>query len=138
MTFAFCSLTAFAGLYIPFFYVQKYSLAYLPRGDMNIAAYTPVLLNAGSVIGRIIPAFAADEFGLLNIYTFCTACTTIMGFAWIGCTNLGGIVAFCLLYGMFCGFSAALQPAVLASLAPEPGLIGTWVGMGGFLEPWDY
>lgn len=131
--FAVASFAGFMGLYIPFFYIQQYAYTHGVT-TIDLAFYMLAILNAGSVIGRIVPGFVADEFGLLNTYTGCTVRASIFAFGWIACHNFGSIVAFSLLYGFFSGCAAALQPAVLASLCPEPNLVGTWVGMGSLFS----
>lgn len=131
--FALASFTGFMGLYIPFFYIQQYTTHYA-GADSDLAFYTLAILNAGSVIGRVVPGFIADQVGLLNTYTASTVGATILAFAWIACRNMGGIIAFAIIYGFFAGCAAALQPAVLASLCSEANLVGTWVGMGSLFS----
>jgi predicted MFS family arabinose efflux permease len=131
--FAIASFAGFLGLYVPFFYIQQYSSSFA-RVNEDLAFYTLVILNAGSVAGRIAPALVADRIGLLNTYTASTIGATILAFAWIACRSIGGIIAFALVYGFFAGFAAALQPAVLAALCTEANMIGTWVGMGSLFS----
>jgi predicted MFS family arabinose efflux permease len=118
--FAIASFAGFLGLYVPFFYIQQYSSSFA-RVNEDLAFYTLVILNAGSVAGRIAPALVADRIGLLNTYTASTIGATILAFAWIACRSIGGI-------------AAALQPAVLAALCTEANMIGTWVGMGSLFS----
>ncbi|KAK3669840.1 hypothetical protein LTR78_010298 [Recurvomyces mirabilis] len=132
--FAVASFTGFLGLYIPFFYIQEYALAHGMKTMPDLASSTLAILNAGSVIGRIVPGFIADEIGLLNTYLTCTFGAALCGFIWIACKSIGGIVVFTIFYGFFSGCAAALQPAVLASLAPQPNIVGTWVGMGSLFS----
>ncbi len=51
--FALGTFFGFMGLYIPFFYVQIYSIKENILGE-NLAFYLLVLLNAGSFFGRIV------------------------------------------------------------------------------------
>jgi predicted MFS family arabinose efflux permease len=131
--FAVASFAGFLGLYVPFFYIQQYSSSFAGVNE-NLAFYTLVVLNAGSVFGRIAPGLVADKIGLLNTYTASTVGAAILAFAWIACRSIGGIIAFALIYGFFAGFAAALQPAVLAALCTEANMIGTWVGMGSLFS----
>jgi predicted MFS family arabinose efflux permease len=131
--FALASFAGFLGLYVPFFYIQQYSSSFAGVKE-DLAFYTLVILNAGSVFGRVAPALIADRIGLLNTYTASTIGAAVLVFAWIACRSIGGIIAFALAYGFFAGFAAALQPAVLAALCTEANRIGTWVGMGSLLS----
>jgi predicted MFS family arabinose efflux permease len=131
--FALASFAGFLGLYVPFFYIQQYSSSFAGVND-DLAFYTLVILNAGSVFGRIAPALIADRVGLLNTCTASTIGAAVLAFAWIACRSIGGIIAFALFYGFFAGFAAALQPAVLTALCAEANMIGTWVGMGSLFS----
>ncbi|GAB7322744.1 hypothetical protein MBLNU13_g05326t2 [Cladosporium sp. NU13] len=131
--FALASFAGFMGLYVPFFYIQQYSSSII-GAEGDLAFYTLAMLNAGSVVGRIVPGFIADHLGLLNTYTISTVGAAILAFAWIACRSMSGIIAFAIFYGFFAGCAAALQPAVLASLCTEANLVGTWVGMGSLFS----
>lgn len=131
--FALASFAGFMGLYIPFFYIQQFTASFTDA-DPDLVFYTLAILNAGSVVGRVIPGFIADQVGLLNIYAASTVGAAILAFAWIACRSITSIVVFAILYGFCAGCAAALQPAVLASLCPESNLVGTWVGMGSLFS----
>ena len=49
----------YAGLYVPFFYVASYGNNIGVRAD--IAFYLLIILNAASILGRILPPFVADK-----------------------------------------------------------------------------
>lgn len=84
------------GLYIPFFYIQQYTTHH-DGANSDLAFYTLAILNAGSVIGRVVPGFIADQVGLLNTYTASTVGATILAFAWIAYRNMGVIIAFAII-----------------------------------------
>lgn len=131
LVFSVASFTAFMGLYIPFFYIQQYTEAHVvPAKSDKFAPYMLTFLNAGSVAGRIVPGFVADELGLLNTMIICTTGAMVCAFIWLVCDSFGSITALAIFYGFFSGTFVSLQPAVLSSLSPEPSSIGTWVGMG--------
>ena len=52
----------YTGLYVPFFYVEAYANNIGIHG--SLAFYMLIILNAASVLGRIIPPFIADKYVL--------------------------------------------------------------------------
>ncbi|EED23495.1 monocarboxylate transporter, putative [Talaromyces stipitatus ATCC 10500] len=55
----------FIGLYIPFYYVEQYALNLGISTDLSF--YMLVIMNAGSVPGRILPSIIADKIGNLSV-----------------------------------------------------------------------
>lgn len=120
---------AFLALYVPFFYITLYATSHKLVGE-GFAPYLVTLLNAGSIVGRIVPNALADRFGSLNVAICCMAASAILNFAWLGVGNMAGLVVYVLLYGAFSGGVVSLTPSVLTSLAPDLGQVGTRMGMG--------
>lgn len=68
-------------------------------------------MNSGAVISRLLGGVIADRWGILNTGIPVTCLTAILIFLMLVATSGGGIVAFCLLYGLlryaapfeFCG-----------------------------------
>jgi hypothetical protein len=54
----------------------------------------------------------AAKFGVLNIIIFMTFGTGVLVFALLGITNVGGVVAFAILYGFFSGGGLSFLPSV--------------------------
>jgi MFS family permease len=72
--FSFFSLglfLSFAGLYVPIFYIIIFAENHL-QIDPNMSFYLLPLLNAASVLGRILPGLWADRFGSLELIITCT------------------------------------------------------------------
>ncbi|KAK5119243.1 hypothetical protein LTR85_007857 [Meristemomyces frigidus] len=124
-------LPLFAGLYIPYFYAQVFSINtdIMPPGSAYLNEYLIVLLNTGSFFGRLFPNILADRIGPLNTMVPCTLVTALLAFTWIAVTTQAGMIAFCLFYGFFSGAVCALLPVVWASLCPDMKLLGTRTGM---------
>lgn len=119
---------AFVGLYLPFFYIPAYSSVHLHiAGDFGF--YLVSILNAASIFGRIIPGLVADKIGSLNLLVFATIGTGIVGYGWIGTSNLAGTIVYCIFYGFLSGAVVSLPPTVIAGITPELSLVGTWMGM---------
>lgn len=58
-------------------------------------------------------AMSAGKLVMLRICMVLASCSM---FAWIGCTNLGSIFAFAMVYGVFSGGYISLTPSVSADL----------------------
>jgi hypothetical protein len=54
-------------------------------------------------LGRILPNLFADSFGVLNIEIFMSLAAGVLILAFLGIGNIGGVVAFAILYGFFSG-----------------------------------
>lgn len=124
---------AFAGSFIPFFYIQHYA------GEMTdtstvLSFYTLSMMNAGSMFGRIIPGLVADRIGTMNTLLISGFITVILVFSWVAITSTAGILIFSILYGFGSGGFVALQSPTVAHLCPEVDLVGTWLGMIAFLS----
>ncbi|OIW28055.1 MFS general substrate transporter [Coniochaeta ligniaria NRRL 30616] len=128
MLFAAAGFAAFLVLYVPFFYTQLYTIEH-GISSVDFAPYLVTFLNVGSVFGRVIPGAVADRYGPLNTTIFCVMASAVLAFAWIGCSDLGGLTVFALLYGAFSGGVVGLAPSVIVSLSPDMGRVGARMGM---------
>ncbi|KAI1652980.1 MFS general substrate transporter [Daldinia decipiens] len=128
MSFAISALPSFMGMFVPFFYLQLFALR---RGiaSADLAAYLITLLNAGSIFGRILPNFAADYLGSMNMLAAMTLGAGILAFSWLGVHDLGGTITFAILFGFFNGGVASLPPSAIVTLTPDLGRLGTRMGM---------
>lgn len=123
------SFFAFMAVYIPFFYIETYSLANgIPTSTAT--AYLVVFINAGSALGRIVLSGLASKYGFLNIFMMTAIVSTILIFAWIGVHNAVGLVVFAWLYGIFAGALLGLVSMACLPLMPDLRQIGTWLGQG--------
>ncbi|KKA20232.1 hypothetical protein T310_5738 [Rasamsonia emersonii CBS 393.64] len=118
----------FMGMYIPFFYVQTYAIDNRITGE-NLAFYLLSILNASSIVGRIIPNFLADKTGPLNMLIPTSAIAALLAFAWISIHNTAGLIVFCILYGFFSGTFVSLPPTTIVTLSPNLGVVGVRMGM---------
>lgn len=123
------SLTAYAAIYIPFVYVSTFGYQ---RGiaDVNLAFWLIPILNAASIPGRLIPAIIADKLtGIVNMVTFILFATGILCFAWIGVSNLAGLIVFTLFAGFLSGAVLSLFALTPFPFIKNPNLVGTRTGM---------
>ena len=117
------------GLYIPFFYVQLYALEKGIITDHELAFYLLAILNAASIVGRVLPNFFADRFGPLTILVPFSFITSVLAFCWIAMDSAGALIVFCILYGFFSGTFVSLPGPAVISLSPNLGEVGTRMGM---------
>lgn len=118
----------FIGLYFPFFYIESFARTQSSMSEYS-AGYLFSILNAASILGRIIPSFIADYTGPLNVLIPSTLLASIVAFSWLAVKSPAGLVVFCVFYGFFSGSFVAIPPTVLVTLSPNPSVIGTRMGM---------
>lgn len=68
----------------------------------NLCSQFPIL-NASSILGRILPATLAPRCGVINLAIFCTLCMGTLMFCLRAVTDTGGLIAFSVIYGFFSG-----------------------------------
>ncbi|KAF2753018.1 MFS general substrate transporter [Pseudovirgaria hyperparasitica] len=106
----------FLGVFVPynFLLVQARAL----RLPSNISENIISILNATSVVGRILPAYLGDKFGRFNAMITTTFLCVIFAFAlWIPANGTDPIVAFACLYGFSSGAFVAMIPALVAQIS---------------------
>ncbi|KAJ3569824.1 hypothetical protein NP233_g4800 [Leucocoprinus birnbaumii] len=107
------SFLVFWGIFIPFFYLQLWSS--LHSINAKVTKYSITIMNATSIVGRIVPNMIADKYGPLNtavIFSFITGCLVFVMF---GATTSGGVVAFGIFYGFFSGGMVSLTTPTVSS-----------------------
>ena len=115
------------GLFIPFFYIVDYSTAH--GISPHTAFYVLSVMNAGGILGRLVPACLSDSLGRFNVMVPSALCTGLVILAvWPFSTNLASIMLFAAVYGFFSGaFNALIIPCV--AQISDITQIGTRVGV---------
>ncbi|KAK2060352.1 MFS general substrate transporter, partial [Colletotrichum caudatum] len=117
----------------PIYYLQQYSLAHglAGRGSSGgLAYYLVAVLNAGSVFGRVFPAWLAGRHGPINVLLGVSVSVAAVTMCWLAVRGgAAGSVAFALAYGFASGGLVSLPPTVVSVLVPHLDLHGTWLGM---------
>ena len=116
------------GMYTPFFYLTEYAIAH--GMSQNLASYMLAILNAASFFGRVLPGLLADFAGNFNTLLCSGSVTGILLLCWIACKHNAAIIVYAALYGFFSGAIISLMTPCIASRAPTPRHIGTYIGMG--------
>ena len=143
-------LLVFACLYVPYFYIEVFSVRVriFTSEDVFLNRYLIVFMNTGSLFGRLV----GTEFG--SVFSECctltqTAATEhpggqnrsvehnlagvshhgIVAFCWSAVSTKADLITFCVFYGFFSGSLVALMPVVWEILSPNPKVMGTRTGM---------
>ncbi|KAL4985864.1 MFS general substrate transporter [Aspergillus falconensis] len=118
----------FAGVYMPLFYVGSYAIEKRIMSS-RLAFYLLPILHAGSVLGRIIPNYAADKTGPVNMFVPTCLGLTVLSFAWVGIHNTAGLITFVVFYGILIGTFMTLPFSAVIKLSPHLGVTGVRMGM---------
>ncbi|KAF1801541.1 major facilitator superfamily domain-containing protein [Mucor lusitanicus] len=112
------SVIGLMGYFIPYFFVPA-NATYLgltsTQGSTLIA-----IMSAANFVGRILVGFIGDRIGRLNadiIFTFCASLSSLL--VWNFASSYGVLVAFSVLFGLFCGsYFAMMTPITAAIVTP--------------------
>lgn len=125
----------YMGMYIPFFYISSYGIEKVGLSP-SLGFYMITILNAGSVLGRIIPNYIATLIGPFNVIVPSATTALILAYCWLAVDHLGGLIVFAVLFGMTTGNYVSMMSATVASLSTDIRLLGARIGMifmsGGF------
>ncbi|KAJ5989590.1 MFS monocarboxylate transporter [Penicillium waksmanii] len=115
-------------MFIPFFYIPGYAQSI--SIDIDMSNYLIAILNAGSLLGRLLGGAVANHLGQFNTLAGASVICGILNFCWLSINSLGGMIAFSVLLGFFSGTIIGLFPATIAMTAMNPNEIGSYLGMG--------
>ncbi|KAF9043327.1 MFS general substrate transporter [Panaeolus papilionaceus] len=121
------AVPCFLGLFFSVFYIQLDAVLHGVSEDF--AFYSLSILNAASLLGRIIPALLAPRLGVFNLGVFCTTATGFVVLCMLAIRNIVGTALFAIFFGFTSGAAIALTPAMLALLAKDPNEIGQRMGI---------
>ncbi|KAF5677190.1 monocarboxylate transporter [Fusarium heterosporum] len=114
------------GMFLPFNYVLLQAEA--AGMSENLITYLLPILNAVSILGRIIPGIIADRIGRYNVMIIITFISALFCLCvWIPVKDTAGIVVFAVIFGFSSGGYISLVPALVAQLS-DIRQIGTRVG----------
>jgi MFS family permease len=117
--FAFASIGIFFmewGLFVPLTFIVSYAAAH---GQDATESYLLLsYLNAGSVLGRVLPGFLADRFGRFNVIIVTIALCVVTVFAlWLPAgMSQSVLIAYSVLFGFASGSNLGLVPVCLGQL----------------------
>ncbi|KAF5860653.1 hypothetical protein ETB97_001286 [Aspergillus alliaceus] len=115
------------GFFVPFFYIPAYAQSI--GISTALSNYLISILNATSLVGRLLGGAVANKLGRFNTLAAASAVCGVLIPSWIAVSELRGMVAFAVLFGFFSGTVIGLLPATLAMTAERPNEIGSYMGM---------
>jgi len=115
------------GLYVPFFYVEQYALNIGVSPDL--AFYMIIIMNAGSIPGRVVPGMVADKIGSLAIMIPAVLLSGVILLAWISVKTQASLIAVSFFFGLTSGSLQAMLPSTVVFLCPDLSKLGTNLGM---------
>lgn len=118
----------YMGIYVVFVYIQLYASARAGVSS-HLAFYLLAIINAGSSLGRILPNFAADYVGTLNMQVLFVSVAAILSLVLLAIHATSGILGFCVLYGFFTGTFVSLPGPTVASMTPNLAFLGGRMSM---------
>ncbi|KAI1789939.1 MFS general substrate transporter [Ganoderma leucocontextum] len=115
------------GLFIPFTYISNYAIS---RGvPSSTSFYIVSAMNAGSIVGRILPAFLADVVGRFNIASPSAFLIGLLALVfWTFAGSLIPIIVFAVVYGCFAGAFLAMQIPCVSQIS-DIKEVGTRIGI---------
>ncbi|KAL3480633.1 major facilitator superfamily domain-containing protein [Aspergillus californicus] len=124
----------YLGLFLPFAFIptqaQRYGMS------TYLASYLLAILNAGSILGRILPPYLADHLGRFNIMILISLLSIILVLAlWLPSRTNATAITFATLYGFTSGAAVSLAPALVAQISDirEIGVrSGTYFAIAAF------
>ncbi|KAI0926615.1 hypothetical protein AcV7_005507 [Taiwanofungus camphoratus] len=114
------------GVYVPLFYLQLFAADH--GVNARITTYALAILNAGGVVGRLLPPFLADEIGIYNMLLPSIFMSAALIFSIFGATTSAGVVLVALLFGFSCGAYTSLIPSLLVTLSSTLSELGVRMG----------
>ncbi|KAJ5470061.1 hypothetical protein N7530_007418 [Penicillium desertorum] len=119
-------------LLVPFDYLPTIAMENGMKQDL--AQYTLAMINAGSMIGRIIPGFLSDHLGQFNVMVLVSTLSAIaLLVVWLPVYYFptdGGIIFFALFYGFVSGgYTSLLSPCVVALVDGQVADLGLKFGV---------
>lgn len=120
---------SFLGFFVFYTFIESWIYASHVQMHGFPAYYVLVIANAASSFGRILPNFASDTYGPLNVQTPATFISGILVLCWIPAHNMGSVIALAALYGLASGSLVSLPPSAIASMTANMGELGGRIGV---------
>ncbi len=102
--------------------------------DRNLALNLVAILNAGSVLGRLAPAFFVPKIGPTNVFICVSSVAAIVAFTWIAVETPASNVVFAVMYGFWSGGIVSLPAVTLASFTADLRFMGARMGTSNLIN----
>ncbi|KAK2841613.1 hypothetical protein FQN49_006082 [Arthroderma sp. PD_2] len=118
----------FLAFWVPFFLIPTFAQFKLGSSS-DLAFYMLVILNAATVVGRVLAGLVIRKFGVPETMFGFTAVTAVMLFGWLGIRSVASFIVWIVLLGVFIAPLAVLAPAIIPLVCPDKNVVGTRMGM---------
>lgn len=114
------------GIFIPYVYISEYTASLHIRPDA--AFYVLSIMNAGSIVGRILPAWLSDVLGRFNLLCPSAFFSGLLCLVfWTFANNFATVATFAGFYGLFSGAFISVITPCIAQISRKSE-IGTRIG----------
>ncbi|KAH7129340.1 major facilitator superfamily domain-containing protein [Dactylonectria estremocensis] len=121
---------AYFGIYFAFYYITSFSRDAFDKPLSYTESLTLlIILNGVGIIGRLLPAWLADNVGIVNVFIPCTIAASMLIFCWISVENKAGLYSWAVVYGPIAAAIQSLFPTGVALLTQDISKIGVRMGM---------
>jgi len=114
-------------VYFPAFYIQLYSTDH--NVDTTLSFYSLSIVNGAAIIGRLVPNYFGDIYGVWNMLVPITLITGASIWAVLGIHDPASLIIASILHGVSSSAWLALCLAGLASLTSSPHEAGARMGL---------
>ncbi|KAI8951410.1 major facilitator superfamily domain-containing protein [Xylaria longipes] len=118
----------FMGLYVVMTYFQLFALSRTSI-SATLADNLLIIINAGSLVGRVTLGYLADKTGSVNMQTAVALVATVLTFSLLAVHTPAALVVVAALFGLASGAFLGLPVASIVRLSDDPNKIGTRIGM---------
>jgi len=116
------------GFLFPLFYMQLDSIKH--GNSETFSFYTFVILNGGSLVGRLSTGSVASWIGVPMLMSITMASCGVVALSMIGLNGVVTVVVLGTLYGYFSGIYIALMAPLMAHLSGDLSELGARMGIG--------
>ena len=128
LLFALTAFLLFWAVYFAYYYVGSFGRDIIGI-DQSESINVLLTMNGVGVIGRLVPCYAADYVGPLNVFIPVVIVNSMLLYCWAAVKSRTGLWVFAVVYGIFGASIQGLFPAALSSLTDDPKKMGTRMGM---------
>lgn len=117
------------GLYTFYNFVEEWAVSInLEIPGLPLVYLLPVL-NAASIIGRLVPSYFSDYLGPLNTQTPALLLCGILVMSWLSVDSPGPLLALMVFYGFASGTVICMPPVAIASMTEDLRTFGGRMGV---------
>lgn len=128
LVFTAASFTTFLGYIVPYFYIGVFATGALGI-SLEFSQTILILAIAASFFGRLSAGMIAHRLGPIFAWGWCAALSGVISICWIAVDTQSQLIAWAVFWGFLSAGLVTLPAAVFPSLCPDPGRLGTRVGM---------